>query len=176
VLLILDLMASEIISFLNQLRMEQVVRKVEKRLRKLRGQPAACEFRAVPGIEESLREVAYRYPVALVTGRNRTEALQFLAENQLDQLFAAVVTRNDVPLLKPHPLPLGVAARKIGVPVQRCVMVGDSNIDIRAAKAAGALSVGVLTGFGQEKDLRAADLVISSVAELPRWLQLQLPV
>jgi phosphoglycolate phosphatase-like HAD superfamily hydrolase len=49
-------------------------------------------------------------------------------------------------------------------------MVGDTNVDVRSAKAAGALAVGVLCGFGESVDLQNADLVIGSTAELGKWL------
>ena len=49
-------------------------------------------------------------------------------------------------------------------------MVGDSGMDVRAAKAAGMLAIGVLSGFGEERDLRDADLVVGSTAQLGAWL------
>ena len=47
-------------------------------------------------------------------------------------------------------------------------MVGDTTVDIRAGKAAGAQTVGVLCGFGQESELRraGADLILPSIASL----------
>jgi phosphoglycolate phosphatase len=41
-------------------------------------------------------------------------------------------------------------------------MVGDTSVDIRAGKAAGAQTAGVLCGFGQEAELRrmGADLIL----------------
>jgi phosphoglycolate phosphatase-like HAD superfamily hydrolase len=39
---------------------------------------------------------------------------------------------------------------------ENCLMVGDTAADIRAGKAAGAQTVGVLCGFGQEPELRRA--------------------
>src|SRR5690606_39549094 len=58
---------------------------------------------------------------------------------------------------------------QLGVPVEACVMVGDTTVDILAAKRAGAQAIGVLSGFGEEAELRAAgaDLILPSVAELP---------
>jgi phosphoglycolate phosphatase-like HAD superfamily hydrolase len=58
----------------------------------------------------------------------------------------------------------------LGIPVEQCVMVGDTGVDVRSAHAAGALAVGVLCGFGEPNDLTEADLVIDSTAELGGWL------
>ena len=56
----------------------------------------------------------------------------------------------------------------MNVQPDECLMIGDTTVDIRAAKAAGAQSVGVLCGFGEEKELRqaGADLILESTALL----------
>ena len=52
-------------------------------------------------------------------------------------------------------------------------MVGDTSVDIRAGRAAGAQTVGVLCGFGEEAELRehAADMILSMTAELVQVLE-----
>jgi phosphoglycolate phosphatase len=47
-------------------------------------------------------------------------------------------------------------------------MIGDTTVDIRAGKAAGAQAVGVLCGFGEEAELRqlGADLILKSTSDL----------
>jgi phosphoglycolate phosphatase-like HAD superfamily hydrolase len=47
-------------------------------------------------------------------------------------------------------------------------MIGDTVSDIQAGKRAGAQTVGVLCGFGEEKELRQseADLVINNTTEI----------
>ncbi len=56
----------------------------------------------------------------------------------------------------------------MGVQPDECLMIGDTTVDIRAAKAAGAQSIGVLCGFGQEEELQRAgdDLILESTALL----------
>jgi phosphoglycolate phosphatase len=49
-------------------------------------------------------------------------------------------------------------------------MVGDTAADVRAARAAGSLAVGVLCGFGDRADLKQADLVLAHTADLAEWL------
>ena len=52
-----------------------------------------------------------------------------------------------------------------------CVMVGDSTHDLHAGRAAGMSTVAVLTGVAQAAELAPhADVVLPSIADLPRWL------
>jgi HAD superfamily hydrolase (TIGR01509 family) len=117
-----------------------------------------------------LTTLAERYRLAVVTSRSRREADAFLAQYGLSDIFHAVVTRSDVRRLKPHPMPVRMAADKLGVPPEQCVMVGDTGVDMRSAQAAGALMIGVLCGFGEMNDFEDADLVIDSPAQLGEWL------
>ena len=47
-------------------------------------------------------------------------------------------------------------------------MIGDTTVDIRAGKSAGAQTVGVLCGFGEEQELlrMGADLILKGTSEL----------
>ncbi len=69
---------------------------------------------------------------------------------------------------KPYPDPILWAAEKMGIPPQACVMVGDTTVDIRAGKSAGAQTVGVLCGFGEENELKrlGADLILPTTGML----------
>jgi phosphoglycolate phosphatase-like HAD superfamily hydrolase len=60
------------------------------------------------------------------------------------------------------------AAEKLAIVPEYCLMVGDTPVDIRAARLAGMQSVGVLCGFGREKGLRqaGADLIFKSTADI----------
>jgi phosphoglycolate phosphatase len=57
----------------------------------------------------------------------------------------------------------------MGLPVEACLMVGDTTVDILAGKACGAQTAGVLCGFGEEQELRkaGADLILNSTTDLP---------
>ena len=121
----------------------------------------------VDGSVEMLRDLDRQgLKLGVVTSRSREDAAAYLAQQGLGDLFWVVITRDDVRRLKPHPMPVEKAAEQLGLTPEQCVMVGDTNLDVRAARLAGALSVGVLCGFGAAEDLRDADLVLDSPAEL----------
>ena len=67
-----------------------------------------------------------------------------------------VITRDDVRFAKPDPDLFLAAGQRLGVPMSRCIIVGDSVWDMLAARRAFALSVGLLSGgYGQEELERA---------------------
>jgi phosphoglycolate phosphatase len=60
----------------------------------------------------------------------------------------------------------------LGVPVERCLVVGDTTVDVAAAQAAGARSAAVLCGFGTQDELEraGATLILKTTSELRHWL------
>lgn len=74
---------------------------------------------------------------------------------------------------KPGPGQLLAFCAATGVVPERCAMVGDSLHDLHAARAAGMVAVGVLTGPAARGELVAvADVILGSVGDLPDWLGL----
>ena len=142
------------------------------RLRRLKGERTVANFQMVPGAGAALRALEGRYRLGIVTTRGQRDTEAFLAQYRLTDLFEAVVTRESTPRLKPHPQPVRHAAESLGLPPERCVVVGDTTVDVEAAKKAGARAIGVLCGFGEREELRAAgaDLILDSTAELSDWL------
>ncbi len=168
--LISNFLTNQFVSIVGMLRLNQVLYRYNDRLRGLRGVCPPEAFVAVPGSTEMLHWLGRRYRLGIVTSRPREEAFSFLNQYGLASLFRSVITRDDVRRLKPDPVPMRLVARQLGAEPEQCVMVGDTGMDVRAAKAAGMLAIGVLSGFGQERDFCDADLVISSTAQLGAWL------
>ncbi len=131
-------------------------------------------FLLVPGIQEMLDALQPHYPLAVVSARDRRTTLAFLAFHDLAVHFPAVVTSQTCRYTKPFPDPILYAAQAMGVQPHECLMIGDTTVDIRSGKAAGAQTVGVLCGFGQEPELRkaGADLILPSTADLVDVLQI----
>jgi phosphoglycolate phosphatase-like HAD superfamily hydrolase len=130
-------------------------------------------FQIIPGVKAMLEELGRRYPLAVVSARDTTSTMDFLNQFDLVSHFKVIVTDQTCPHTKPFPDPILWAAQKMGVPAQDCLMVGDTTVDIRAGKAAGAQTIGVLCGFGEEQELRllGADMVLATTPELVQVLE-----
>lgn len=119
----------------------------------------------IPGVDDTLRSLARRgYKLGLVTStpmRHMPIKLLPLRKAGVEECLRAVVTADDTPRKKPSPQPLLECARRLLVDPGRCMYVGDMCSDIAAGKAAGMLTVGVLTGFDEEALLRD---------EKPHWI------
>ncbi len=123
-------------------------------------------MKLIPGVDAALHQLKSDYKLALVTTRGRDIAQYFLHSSGLDAVFDAVITRDDVRRLKPHPEPVLLAAQRLGLKAESCVMVGDTIVDIQAGQAAGSRTIGVLCGFGQRDDLADADLILESTRDV----------
>jgi phosphoglycolate phosphatase-like HAD superfamily hydrolase len=112
--------------------------------------------------------LAARYPLAIVSVRGERSTRSFLSQFELEPFFQCIVTGQTCQHTKPYPDPILYAARQMGVGPQACLMIGDTTVDIRAGKAAGAQTVGVLCGFGEEAELRraGADLILPTTAQV----------
>jgi len=125
-------------------------------LRRVLGLRKRTDFRIVAGAKEMLVVLYGRYRLAIVTSRSRADTQAFLDQYKLRDLFAALVTRESTWRIKPHPAPIWHAARLLNVSAERCVMVGDTTVDVKAARRAGAWAVAVLCGFGEREELERA--------------------
>lgn len=122
----------------------------------------------LPGALPALQQIASRYPIAIVTSRQDEKALRFLRQFQMEDLFRAVVSARTCRRTKPHPQPVRWAAEQLGVAPEDCLMVGDTEVDIRSGVSAGAQAVGVLCGFGSRRELEraGANLILENTAQL----------
>ncbi len=126
----------------------------------------------VSAIRPMLQQITERYKVALVSTRNQNTVQAFLNLHNLNDFFEVVVSSQTVSRTKPFPDPLLYAAERLGEPIQACLMVGDTVVDVRAARAAGAQSLSVLCGFGSRAQLERAgtQAVLRSTSDLAAYL------
>lgn len=154
---------------------EQVVQRFEAVYQGTTQRPGLRETESLIGDAETLRVLASRLPLAIVTGRPRADAERFLDRFGLASLFPVVVCMEDGPS-KPDPAILDLAMQRLGV--ERAWMVGDTVDDIRAAKRAMAtvVPIGVVApqddpGPTTNSLLRSgASRVVASLAELSEIL------
>jgi HAD superfamily hydrolase (TIGR01509 family) len=130
------------------------------------------KYLLVPGVDQLLRRLKGRYPMAVVSARDEAGTLAFLDHFDLTRWFDVIVTHASAEHTKPYPDPVLLAARKMNVAPGACLMIGDTTLDIRSGKTAGAQTVGVLCGFGEAAELKrfGADLILESTAQLSEAL------
>jgi len=129
---------------------------------------SAKKFLLIPGVAEMLARLKGKYPMAVVTARDEKGTLHFLKQFDLAKYFDVVVTGQSAEHTKPYPDPILFAAQKMNVEPEKCLMIGDTTVDIRAGKSAGAQTVGVLCGFGDELELlkMGANMILKNTSDL----------
>lgn len=114
------------------------------------------EPRPLPGAVELLARLqALGVPFGIATSGRRPEINVSLAQLRIPE-HTVVIERGDVMRAKPEPDLFLACQERLGVDVRDCFVVGDAVWDLLAARRAGMLSVGVLTGgYGEEELIRA---------------------
>ena len=158
-----------LITLLDILRLDEPLMGLTDKLRRRRGVYPAPEFALIPGVAELLLGLNGRYRVGLVTTRSRFHIERFLEQFPAETaVVGAACGLQDTRRLKPHPAPVQLAAKRLGAPVENCLMVGDTAVDVKSARRAGAWSIGVLCGFGEREEMAraGAHLILDSTADL----------
>lgn len=110
----------------------------------------------LPGTDALLETLtAMRVPWAIATSGRREVADRTLALLRIPP-HVPIVTRDEVAHAKPDPDLFVRAAERLGVPVAHSIVVGDSVWDLLAARRAGALGVGLLSGGYGSDELQGA--------------------
>ena len=102
---------------------------------------------------ESLEELGV--PCAVGTSASRWDAERLLDDLGLLRFFDVMVTADDVMLGKPDPEVWVQVARRLRVPVARCVVFEDAPVGIQAARAAGMRAIGVTTAHRDDELIAA---------------------
>ncbi len=130
------------------------------------------QAKLIPGTDVIFKEIAATgIKIGLVTStpaERMAVKMIPLSNAGLVHLLEVIVTADDVRHKKPSAEPLIQCSQKLRVPLNKCVYVGDTRVDIRAGKAASTGTVGVLTGFDDYDALKdeTPDAVINSIAQL----------
>jgi phosphoglycolate phosphatase len=130
--------------------------------------------RLYDGVREGLTELrAEGYRTACLTNKHSRFTLPLLKGLGVFEYFDYVGCGDQFAKHKPDPLPLVKTAEYFHVPLDRCLMVGDSENDVQAARAAGYAVICVPYGYRaceRAEDL-GADAVIASIADLSAYLR-----
>ena len=128
----------------------------------------AVESRPYEGLLDVLRQLSEDGAIlAVCTNKMEVLSRRLLLALELDRHFAAVCGRDTFPTCKPHPGHLTETIARAGGRVDDAYMIGDSDVDVATAKAAGVPVVGVTHGYSAAPVATfGPDAVIDSYAEL----------
>jgi len=109
--------------------------------------------------------------LGVMTNDAETSARHHLESAGVLDRFAFVAGFDSGHGAKPAPDPLLAFCRAVDAAPARAAMVGDSTHDLVAGRAAGMITIGVLTGLADAEDLRPhADVVLPDIGHIPGWL------
>ena len=120
----------------------------------------------IPGVTEFLGQLrTASVPCAIGSSTPRENIDCVMEMIKLRDRFRVIVAGEDVTRGKPNPEVFLLAASKLGVAPERCVVFEDAHVGIEAARAAGIKVVGVATTHPAES-LADADRVVQRLDEL----------
>lgn len=122
----------------------------------------------LPGAVETVhRSLERGLAVAVASGADRIKVVANLREIGLPEaLFGAVVDGNQVARKKPAPDIFLLAAQRLGLPPEACLVVEDAISGVAAAKAAGMRCLAITSTFSRS-ELGGADWFAQDLAHTP---------
>ncbi len=128
--------------------------------------------RPYPGIRELLAELARRdIPRAVVTNKPHRFAEECIHHFFPDTPFQMIRGQKDHLPRKPDPATALEAADNLRVAPEECLFIGDSNVDMTTAIAAGMVPVGVAWGFRSVAELigAGASRIVTKPQDVLKW-------
>ncbi|MSP20887.1 MAG: phosphoglycolate phosphatase [Alphaproteobacteria bacterium] len=122
-----------------------------------------------PGVAEALRGLGQRgCKMGVCTNKPAGPSRKLLIALNIDKYLPVLVGGDSLPVKKPHPKMAQEVLKKLGVEANHAVLVGDSETDLKLARAA-KMTVILVEGGYSDKPVKTlgADLVIRSMAQLP---------
>lgn len=129
----------------------------------------------LPNVSATLKHLSSKAKLALITMRHVPnqvicKELDYLG---ISSYFTHVMTALDTCKPKPSPEALFECAKTLDLQMCDCIIAGDSVNDVRAGKAAGAITFAVLSGLYKKEELfkESPDFILSDVTFLPKYLE-----
>ena len=118
-----------------------------------------------PGVKDTLSRLG-RYKKAVLSNKREKYSRQILNDLGVLEYFDLVWGSDSVREKKPSPVPILDLMNAIGVSNEETAIIGDSNYDIEAGRAAGIKTVGVTYGFRSREFLKDADIIVDRFEDL----------
>jgi HAD superfamily hydrolase (TIGR01509 family) len=95
-----------------------------------------------PDTKQTLKQLA-SYKKAIITNTPADCARQILKKFNIEQYFEVIITSDDVVKAKPNPEIVFKACERLGVDLKTVILVGDTESDVKAGRAAGCVVIGL---------------------------------
>src|SRR4051812_28397446 len=130
--------------------------------------------RTYPGVEAMLAALGRKYPLALLSNKGEAFSRKILDGLGLTGFFREILGGDSLPSRKPDPAGLHILAGRLGVPIERLLLVGDTWVDAETAHNAGCAFALVEWGFPRPEKLEGvvADLKVKTAEELAAALEI----
>jgi len=108
----------------------------------------------LPGAKEAIELAASFARLGVVTTKTGKYSRELLEHFGVMEAFEVLIGSEDVARHKPHPEPVLAALERMGAaPSPSCAMIGDTCMDMEAARQAGIRGVAVACGYGEAGEL-----------------------
>ena len=118
-----------------------------------------------PGVRDTL-ETLNSYQKAVISNKKESLSRRVLDGLGLLHYFSVIIGSDTTPQRKPSPVPILKVLSELHVQPRQAVIVGDSNYDVDAGKAAGITPVAVTYGYRPREVIAHADFLIDRMADL----------
>lgn len=122
------------------------------------------------GVRETLEKLS-GFKKAVISNKRESLSRMTLDGLGLSGFFDFIVGSDTTPEKKPSPVPVLRALSELNVKAEETVIVGDSNLDIEAGKAAGVTTIAVTYGYRPVELLKHADYIIDELTDLIRLVE-----
>jgi len=137
---------------------ESIADIIEKELKILEG---------IKGLIQTLKKKKIK--MAIASNKPKAAIERDLKKFKLYSKFDLILGKEDVAKPKPDPEMFFIAAKKLKVSPEECIMIEDAIHGIKGAKKAGMKTIGLCSSF--HSSFKEADLCIQSIKELS-WKKL----
>ena len=107
----------------------------------------------LPSALEAIKLASQHATLGIVTTKTAEYSREMLEYMGVMHYFDVLIGREDVTHPKPHPEPVLKAVSKLNANTNQCWMIGDTPMDLLAAKAAGIESIAVTCGYADRDTL-----------------------
>jgi len=158
-------MGTSILETVDKIKDETLRKKAIEYIEK-EEEKAAERSELIEGTLECLRYLKKKnVKIGIITRNNRKSSIMSAENTKIIDYIDLILSRDDVEKVKPDPMHIQIALKKLNSEPEKSVVVGDHRFEIEAGKKLGCLTIGVLSGSGTRETLKNADLIFKSIKE-----------